>query len=111
MLLHAVNSFMGLLQGSILLAGHANGDVNFWELKRAAWECVKPIRYKSADVASVLRRPQMPACACVKPRCAMKRIKQGMLHDHSSDFPGFLLLCLAPSRTNAQSSGHAGMPM
>eukprot|EP00891_Asterochloris_glomerata_P005110 jgi/Astpho2/5110/Aster-x0236 len=44
MLLHVVNSFMGLLQGSILLAGHANGDVNFWELKRAAWECVKPIR-------------------------------------------------------------------
>ena len=48
MLLHVVNSLLRLLQGSILLVGHANGDVNFWELKRAAWECVKPIRYKSA---------------------------------------------------------------
>lgn len=30
--------------GNLLAAGHANGDVAFWELKRAGWECVRALR-------------------------------------------------------------------
>ena len=32
------------MQGSILVAGHASGDVNFWEFRRVAWECVKSVQ-------------------------------------------------------------------
>lgn len=32
------------MQGSILLAGHASGDLHLWEFRRIAWECVKSIR-------------------------------------------------------------------
>lgn len=32
------------LQGSILSAGHANGDFNIWEFRRVAWECVKSLK-------------------------------------------------------------------
>ena len=40
----AVTSLAFSLQGSILVAGHASGDVNFWEFRRVAWECVKSVQ-------------------------------------------------------------------
>lgn len=30
--------------GNLLLAGHADGDVAFWELKRTGWECAKTVK-------------------------------------------------------------------
>lgn len=32
------------LQGNLLLAGHANGDIVFWEFKRTGWETVKAFK-------------------------------------------------------------------
>lgn len=32
------------LQGSMLLAGHAGGEVVFWELRRTSWENVKSVK-------------------------------------------------------------------
>ncbi len=40
----AVTSLAFSLQGSILVVGHASGDINFWEFRRVAWECVKSIQ-------------------------------------------------------------------
>ena len=30
--------------GNILAVGHANGDIAFWELRRAGWECGKLVK-------------------------------------------------------------------
>ena len=32
------------MQGNLLLVGHANGDVSFWEFKRTGWEAVKAFK-------------------------------------------------------------------
>ena len=32
------------MQGSMLLVGYSNGEVIFWELRRAAWEVVKTVK-------------------------------------------------------------------
>lgn len=43
------------MQGSILMVGHANGDLHFWEFRRTAWECVKTIR--DAHTSPVVQVP------------------------------------------------------
>lgn len=35
---------MPVVQGNILLVGHANGEINLWEFKRTGWEGVKAIK-------------------------------------------------------------------
>ena len=30
--------------GNVLAVGHANGDIAFWELRRAGWECGKVVK-------------------------------------------------------------------
>ena len=42
---------MSHVQGNLLLAGHANGDVVFWEFKRSGWETVKA--FKDAHTSPV----------------------------------------------------------
>ena len=41
-----------LIQGNILLAGHANGEVNLWEFKRTGWEAVKAIKDAHASAVT-----------------------------------------------------------
>ncbi|KAK9788705.1 hypothetical protein WJX73_001767 [Symbiochloris irregularis] len=41
---HCVTTLAFSAQGSMLLAGHAGGEVVFWELRRTSWENVKSIR-------------------------------------------------------------------
>ena len=43
---------MVCLQGNILLAGHANGEVNIWEFKRTGWEVVKAIKDAHASAVT-----------------------------------------------------------
>ncbi len=40
------------MQGNLLLAGHANGEVNFWEFKRTGWEVVKAIKDAHASAVT-----------------------------------------------------------
>jgi len=48
-----IDSFMAvLIQGNILLAGHANGEVNLWEFKRTGWEAVKAIKDAHASAVT-----------------------------------------------------------
>ena len=35
---------MQLMQGNILLVGHASGEVVLWEFKRTGWEAVKALK-------------------------------------------------------------------
>ena len=49
----SVTSLAFSLQGSILIAGHANGDLNIWEFRRVAWECVKSL--KDAHTAPIVQ--------------------------------------------------------
>lgn len=35
---------MCVMQGNILLVGHASGEVNLWEFKRTGWEAVKGMK-------------------------------------------------------------------
>jgi len=50
--------------GNLLAVGHANGDVAFWELKRAGWECVKALKgarsRPSLDLALAWSGPAPP---------------------------------------------------
>ncbi|KAA6422788.1 MAG: hypothetical protein FRX49_07323 [Trebouxia sp. A1-2] len=38
--------------GNILLAGHANGEINLWEFKRTGWEAVKAIKDAHASAVT-----------------------------------------------------------
>ncbi|KAL0018560.1 hypothetical protein WJX77_004866 [Trebouxia sp. C0004] len=49
---NAVSSMAFSLQGNILLAGHANGEVNLWEFKRTGWEVVKAIKDAHASAVT-----------------------------------------------------------
>ncbi|KAL0048183.1 hypothetical protein WJX82_009442 [Trebouxia sp. C0006] len=49
---NAVSSMAFSLQGNILLAGHANGEVNLWEFKRTGWEAVKAIKDAHASAVT-----------------------------------------------------------
>ena len=41
-----------LIQGNILLAGHANGEINLWEFKPTGWEAVKAIKDAHASAVT-----------------------------------------------------------
>ncbi|KAL0030409.1 hypothetical protein WJX79_001821 [Trebouxia sp. C0005] len=49
---NAVSSMAFSLQGNILLAGHANGEINLWEFKRTGWEAVKAIKDAHASAVT-----------------------------------------------------------
>ncbi len=46
-----MNDFF-MVQGNILLAGHANGEVNLWEFKRTGCEAVKVIKDAHASAVT-----------------------------------------------------------
>lgn len=61
--------------GNLLLAGHADGDVAFWELKRAGWECAKTV--KGARPA----HSPIPATRAHQDVCFQRLHTAGFAHD------------------------------
>ena len=49
--------------GNVLAVGHANGDIAFWELRRAGWECGKVVKGGPALSGS--------SCDLLTPSCPM----------------------------------------
>ena len=50
--------------GTLLAAGHADGDVSFWELRgRAGWECVRAVRDAHVSPVSALAWVEVPGAA------------------------------------------------
>lgn len=50
-------------QGQLLAAGHANGDLDFWEARRGAWELVKSVR--DAHAAAILQVCHQHRSSCL----------------------------------------------
>lgn len=62
------------LQGSLLLSGHANGDVTFWELRRTAWEPVKVLTGVHDALHSLHASPAWPENELQQTHHALNRL-------------------------------------
>lgn len=52
------------IQGSLLLVGHADGDLGFWEFRKAGWECVKTIKDVHVHPVVQVRDSSTEFCSC-----------------------------------------------
>jgi len=86
--------------GNLLAVGHANGDVAFWELKRAGWECVKALKgartKPSLDPALHWTGPAPHAQALLTPPCAGGVARRNRWHASRAIMLYVRAACLAP---------------